>query len=45
VPAVIAVFWPSLPVEAAGAAALVALLALNRAAAGRPGPATPAAGA
>lgn len=37
---VIAVFWPSLPVEAAGAALIVALLALNwRAGQGAPAPA------
>ena len=29
IPAVVAIFWPSLPVEAAGAAVIVGLLTLN----------------
>jgi len=37
IPAVIAVFWPSLVVEAAGTAVIIALLALNRQAARRAG--------
>ena len=41
-PAIVAMFWPDLGTEIAGAVAAVAILALNRAASRRGGPAQPA---
>jgi len=41
-PAIVAMFWPDLGTEIAGAVAAVAILALNRAASRRDGPAQPA---
>jgi hypothetical protein len=41
-PAIVAMFWPDLGTEIAGAVAAVAILALNRGASRRDGPAQPA---
>jgi hypothetical protein len=41
VPAIVAVFWPDLRIEAAGAAGIVVLLALNRMALARAPAAAP----